>query len=1005
MMYSKPDGRNIQDILAQIKKKSEFYTPEWRYDPEDMDAGGALAQIFAEMFYETLDRFNRFPDKCYLEFLNMQGVCAKPVSPAVGMAVADLVEGAERGVVIPRGTQLFTDVPAPDGDEDRRLVFETASTFAATPAKLQEIYMTDPVKDIITVTDVTADDAFPLELYAPTPDKNIERHRFSIAHDAVLHLKNQSEIRVAISHTGMAFRSEEDTARLADPAFAKWYFTDGETVRPLTAKKEKKCIVLRKGDTLPIFPCDDGGEPSEEGKYRIFCEMTAKEGMDDIIVDAIKLNSRSLDEGENSGGIIPDHIYAVDTELDTIGCGYPFGKEPNVYDSFYIACDEAFSKRGAGVSMELDIRTVTIQDGEEDSDDIDFNKRLLVDKSDVQMRPWDDISITDVVWEYWNGFGWARLEVMGDVNPFSCKGNSERKRVEFICPEDFTSSMQNAHEKLWLRARIRDIGNRYSTHARWLLPLVRRIGIRYDYSDQFLPAETIVTENNVVTTAYTPKTAKVEMRLFGRMKEQQHALYFKFDRCPTGYPINLYLAFAGCTGYERVIGFEYLTGDRSGRFNWRDLKTLDGTRAFENSGIVSLFTPGDFLEAELFGTSGFWLRAVNRTMKYSSGREKMPRLTGIRENAVNIVQKQSIKGEAHEVIAGRADQRLTLLNRPIIDCAVWINELPETPLSDLQALAAKDSSRVRIVTDPTGEITEFLVKWEPRISFADCGGEDRVYELDATLGVIRFGDGVRGRIPSYRSNLQVSVDYSFGGGSLGNLPAEALDGLIVSIPYVERMTNAIATCGGSDEQSLDVVRKIGAKRIKHHGRAVTAEDYESLVLEEFNEIAEVKCFTGRDNEGDVCPGNVTVVILPRDLGNDTYTYALCKRVEDFLLARTGCELAIGRRLHVVAAVPMRVSAEISVQLDDYEYAAQAENDIVVKVRELLNGGKADRIGTVPSIPGVMMAVKTVEHVSCINRILLMGEYYHNNELVTVAVDDDIGYKYFVAVSGEHIVRL
>ena len=128
-------------------------------------------------------------------------------------------------------------------------------------------------------------------------------------------------------------------------------------------------------------------------------------------------------------------------------------------------------------------------------------------------------------------------------------------------------------------------------------------------------------------------------------------------------------------------------------------------------------------------------------------------------------------------------------------------------------------------------------------------------------------------------------------------------------------------------------------------------------------------------------------------------------MEDFLLARTGCELAIGRRLHVVAAVPMRVSAEISVQLDDYEYAAQAENDIVVKVRELLNGGKADRIGTVPSIPGVMMAVKTVEHVSCINRILLMGEYYHNNELVTVAVDDDIGYKYFVAVSGEHIVRL
>ena len=1004
MMYPKLDGRSTNDILAQIKKKSEFYTPEWRYDPEDMDAGGALARIFAEMFYETIDRYNRFPDKCYLEFLNMQGVCAKPGSPSVGLAVADLVEGAERGVVIPRGTQLFTDVNDPE-EGDRRLVFETASTFAATPAKLREIYMTDPVQDMITCTDVTEKDAFPLELYAPDVAKNIERHRFSISHDAVLLLNGNSEIRVVISRTGMTFRSEEDAARLADPTFAKWYFTDGESIHELTAVKEKKYLVLKKDDRFPIAPCDEEGEASEdEGRYRIFCDMKAGALREDILVDSIKLNSRSVDDKESSG-ITPDHIYAVDTELDTIKCGYPFGREPNVYDSFYIACDEAFSKRGAAVTMELDVRTVIVREGEEDVEELDFNKRLLVDKADVQGRPWDDISITDVVWEYWNGLGWARLEVSGVLNPFSCKGNSERMRVEFICPEDFAPSMQNAHECYWLRARIRSLENRYSLHARWLLPLVRRVGIRFDYGDRFLGAECIVTENNVVTTTYTPGNAKVEMRLFGLMKEQLHALYFKFDRMPNGYPINLSFDFAGNTGRERVVVFEYLTGDRSGRLNWRELKVLDGTRAFENSGIVSLFTPGDFLETELFGTAGYWIRAVNRTMKYNFGGERMPRLAGIRENAVNIIQKQSVKGEPHEVAAGKPNQALYLQNRPVMDCEVWIDELPETPLSKLRELADKNKNRVRVMTDPTGEITEFWIKWEQRISFADCDGEDRVYELDATRGVVSFGDGVRGRIPAYRNQLRVAVDYAFGGGSAGNLPAEAIDGLIVSIPYVERMTNATASCGGSDEQSIQVVRKIGTKRIKHHGRAVTAEDYESLVLEEFNEIAEVKCFTGRGREGEASPGHVTVVILPKDLGNDTYTYTLCKRVEDFLLARTGCEMAIGKRLNVVAAVPMRISAEISVQLDDYEYAARAESDIIAAVSDLLERGKADRIGTVPSISTVMTAIKTVEHVSYINRILLVGEYYHNNELVTVSVDDDMDYKYFVAVSGEHIVRL
>ena len=355
--------------------------------------------------------------------------------------------------------------------------------------------------------------------------------------------------------------------------------------------------------------------------------------------------------------------------------------------------------------------------------------------------------------------------------------------------------------------------------------------------------------------------------------------------------------------------------------------------------------------------------------------------------------------------AGKPNQELYLQNRPVIDCEVWIDELPETPLSKLRELADKNKNRARIVTDPAGDITEFWIKWEQRISFADCDGEDRVYELDATRGVVSFGDGVHGRIPAYRNHLLVAVDYAFGGGSAGNLPAEAIDGLIVSIPYVESMTNATASCGGSDEQSIEVVRKIGTKRIKHHGRAVTAEDYESLVLEEFNEIAEVKCFTGRGRDGEACPGHVAVVILPKDLGNDTYTYALCKRVEDFLLARTSCEMAIGKRLNVVAAVPMRVSAEISVQLDDYEYAARAESDILAAVRDLLERGKADRIGTVPSVNTVMTAIKTVEHVSYINRILLVGEYYYNNELVTVSVDDDMDYKYFVAVSGEHIVRL
>ena len=113
MTIPKLDGRSVKDLLREIQKKSEFYTPEWRYDPEDMDAGGALARIFAEMFYETIDRYNRFPDKCYLEFLNMQGVCAKPGSPSVGMAVAEALEAWE-----PRIMDVQVEIPSKDGSRE-----------------------------------------------------------------------------------------------------------------------------------------------------------------------------------------------------------------------------------------------------------------------------------------------------------------------------------------------------------------------------------------------------------------------------------------------------------------------------------------------------------------------------------------------------------------------------------------------------------------------------------------------------------------------------------------------------------------------------------------------------------------------------------------------------------------------------------------------------------------------------------------------------------------------
>ncbi len=1007
MMYPKLDSRNEKDILSLIRQKSEVYTPEWRFDPDEPDAGVAIARIFSEMFYETIDRYNRFPDKCYLEFLNMQGVCAKPVSPSEGLAAVTLVDGAEDSVYISKDTQIFVDVTEPSGG-DRRIVFESDSGFFATPAEITDIYMTDPVRDIITRTQTQEDNsAFPLKLFGPEEKDNIERHCFCISNEAVLLLKNLSEIKVKLSNTGMSFQDSENLKALANPEFAKWSYSDGNMVQQLNAVLEGDHILLSKTQEGEIIPTDLNGQPDANGKRWLFCNITPENDAEDIVADRIRLNCRSVVDEELMRGIIPEHIFNNETELDNNNIGFCFGKEPSAFDSLYIACDEAFSKKGALVTVELNVSPMLIQDNNvTDGEDIDFNNKLLIDKADAQAVPFDDIYISDIVWEYWNGFGWARLAVNGDINPFSCtEGGAQKKTIRFTCPDDFSPSIQNAHNSLWLRARIRSIENRYSTHARWLLPLIKSMDIHFDYGDVYLDADSICVTGNCTVDTYEPKGAKVSMRLFGLMPEKHHAVYFRFDKMPSGYPVNFYFDIIGSTGQNRVIEFEYLSGGRNGLVGWDELKYSDGTNSFENSGIISLYTPKDFVETTLFGQRGYWIRAVNRSMRFNPDCKLFPKLSRIEKNTVNIVQKQSVKKEIHELFAGKSNQSFALLNTPVIDCSVWVNELAETPLSKLRELAEENKNNVRIVTDSTGEIIEFWIKWHQRQTLVDSTEQDRHYKLDAATGVVTFGDGVNGKMPAYNTELQVNVDYSFGGGVAGNLPAGMIDGLVTSIPYVEKMTNIVATCGGSNEQSLDVIRKIGTKRLKHYGRAVTAEDFEALVQEEFNEVIEVKCFTNRNSDSEAQNGFVTVVIMPQNFLNTSYTLSLCRRVYEFLEQRVACELIAGKRLEVIPAVPMKVSTEISVQLTDYEYAAETERSIIEAVSNMLDSSGSDRIGVLPKVSDFMTALKKLDHIAYINRILLVGEYYLDNELITVSLDDDISYRYFVVTNGVHTVKL
>ena len=989
MNTPKLDGRTAADILALIGRKSGSYTPEWRFDPENPDGGTALATLFAEMFSGTVDRLDRFPDKCSLEFLNLMGVGAKPVSPAVGTAAARIAEGADERVYIKKGTQLFTD------QGENRIVFETTGGFFAVPAKLTDIFMTSPQEDVITRTRLPEE--LPVRLFRPAAERNLERHCFTLACESVLRLEGAAEISVRLGGvSGLRDIAYQD---MLCGENVRWTMPGESGTILLEAAPGNGCVTLTKPEGRAVPTDENGVRDDENGRFRIFCEMKRGNGMPALAADIIELSCCSSDDPELLCGRVPERVFSNDTELPQTECGYVFGREPNAYDALYIASGEVFSKAGAQVTMDISVGTVVAQNGDIQSEP-QFDQKLVVDKGDLRVNTPDDVYISDIVWEYWNGVGWARLEVSGDVNPFSCSGADGRRRVSFTCPADFAPSVQNAYSGLWLRARIREVHNRFSMNARWLLPLVRSVGLRFDYGAAAVPADVVTTLNSCRSARYEMSGTRTRMELFSTMPDSARTVYFRFDKPPAGLPVNLYLGFDGETDDELPLKFFCYSGGQSGA--WHELRSADCTRGFSSGGVISLYAPDDFVQMELFGVEGYWIKAEEPFGADGSG--PVPVLAQVEMNAAGIVQQTTVSGERRTARAGVRDQRIVLSNRPVTSCEVWVNELGETPVSELQELFRSEPSRVRVIDGSDGLPAEWWVKWSAVENLAECGADDRCFELDSSAGTIAFGDGVSGRIPAYSGDAEVSVDYSWGGGTAGNLPAGALDGLMTGIPFIESMTNITPTCGGSEPQKLEVLRKTGAQRIRHGGRAVTAQDHENLILEEFSEVAEVRCFPGMNRRGERESGCVTLVVKPASMGTFSYAADLCRRINAYLSGRSCFGPASGGRLAVVPAKLLKISAEISVVINDIGLAAQTEREVSETLRRLTDQNTA-QIGVIPCEIDVYAALKRIGNVAYATRVLLTGEYSENGTLRAVPLDRPPEYGYFLPTQGGCTVRI
>ncbi|HEY0015890.1 MAG TPA: putative baseplate assembly protein [Longimicrobium sp.] len=217
------------------------------------------------------------------------------------------------------------------------------------------------------------------------------------------------------------------------------------------------------------------------------------------------------------------------------------------------------------------------------------------------------------------------------------------------------------------------------------------------------------------------------------------------------------------------------------------------------------------------------------------------RLSWVGVNAVEADARQTVAARVVAVSDGSPDQ--------------------EVPLGATQVDAGALELEV--------EAEEGYAAWTRVDALATAERDDTVFELDAEAGTVRFGDGVRGRIPEEGRRIRVRRMRA-GGGAAGNLPAGTLTKVTGQalepgpLPAL-KVLQPLPAQGGEDAERLEQAERRIPAWIRHQDRAVTADDFRRLAGEtpgvRVGRVEVLPRFKPQQRRPEV-PGVVSVMVLP-----------------------------------------------------------------------------------------------------------------------------------------------
>lgn len=269
-----------------------------------------------------------------------------------------------------------------------------------------------------------------------------------------------------------------------------------------------------------------------------------------------------------------------------------------------------------------------------------------------------------------------------------------------------------------------------------------------------------------------------------------------------------------------------------------DLGTWDESSGLDPELLGVGALPPLLEDEKLAGRVVAWLRCFRP--KPAEGESlPQPSVRWVDVNAVEVEQAVTAQPELLGYGTGRPAQVVRLAQVPVLGDSLLLE-----------------------VNEPGGWVT-----WRRVEHFAGSRADDPHYVLEPVTGEVRFGDGIRGRMPRVGEVIRART-YRTGGGVQGNVPAGAIS-KIQPPPGTGalRVTQPLAAEGGVDEETEEAAKARIPQVLRHNERAVASEDFKDLALETPGAgLGRVEVLPRHKPQErvDGVPGVVTLIVIPAE---------------------------------------------------------------------------------------------------------------------------------------------